>query len=60
MPNFVAFKLRIAPELHARLAASAKENSRSLNSELIARLERQDTVAAAVKETLALLAGVSR
>jgi len=33
------FRLRIPEELHARLTEQAKENHRSINAEIVARLE---------------------
>ena len=33
------FRLRVPPELHDRVAAAAKENGRSMNAEIVVRLE---------------------
>jgi hypothetical protein len=33
------FRLRVPPDLHDRIAASAKKNSRSINAEIVNRLE---------------------
>lgn len=37
--NIPPFGLRMPPSLHGRIKAAAEENARSMNSEIIARLE---------------------
>jgi predicted HicB family RNase H-like nuclease len=38
MPTWFKYLLRLPPDLHVLLKATAKENGRSLNSEIVYRL----------------------
>lgn len=40
MPNDAQMKIRISSELRDRIAAEAEQNNRSMNSEIVARLEK--------------------
>lgn len=40
MTNITPFGLRMQPDLKARIAEAAKQNSRSMNAEIVARLSR--------------------
>lgn len=42
MANIPPFGLRMQPELKARIEAAAKANNRSMNAEIVARLEEFD------------------
>lgn len=43
--DFVKTALRLPPELHAQLHASAKESGRTYNAEILARLEQSFAIA---------------
>lgn len=44
MANITPFGLRMQPDLKARIAKAAKDNNRSMNAEIIDRLERSEAL----------------
>lgn len=50
MANIAPFGLRMQPDLKARIEAAAKANNRSMNAEIVARLEEFDRLQEKVEQ----------